>query len=648
MTISNNTILKQEAALETTSVSRLKELAEIDINLARIVAKNSMTSSELLQQLASSSDKFVLEAVTSNPNTPPEVLLELGKRFTKKFIENPCLPLMLLENPNLFKQLPLKTINKILSNENAPDFLLKWASNQDNPDVLFALLKNTHIYGEILADVVNFYFSIKGNGIRYSEYKKNHNYNDVLLALVNHPETPAESLEKLANLSDDIGKGAKLHINLRGEITDEWDKIATEVIQDWSFSQDVDFDGLVLLVLEEVPKYLTAKLFGLDIANYLVSQANTSADYLEIIFSEYSNNHHIIHHLAQHPNTPPQILEKLAEFEEVTIRAAVAENPNLGERSLLALLEDKSSDVRNAAIKNPSISMAVIDELEWRKNHQQREAIAQNPSVPLSVLKFLVEDENCNVRTMLAKNPTIPVNLLSTLAEDESYRVRLSVAENINTPKTVLEKLGKDEFCFVRQGVAKNPKTPGNLLSVLLEEYSLEVAANPNTSQKILSKLSLNGDEKIKIAVAGNPSTSKDDLELLAKDESHLIRAEVAKNINTSVHVLTNMVNDTASYVRLQLAQNPNMKNHKEDIILYALKNSGKSDKPLFNRFVACLSSRVPVNVLKNRYDSKYWVERYAIAQNPQTPANILEHLQKDSNSIVRAFARANSSAKKM
>ncbi|RUT03965.1 hypothetical protein DSM106972_048790 [Dulcicalothrix desertica PCC 7102] len=36
------------------------------------------------------------------------------------------------------------------------------------------------------------------------------------------------------------------------------------------------------------------------------------------------------------------------------------------------------------------------------------------------------------------------------------------------------------------------------------------------------------------------------------------------------------------------------------------------------------------------------WLERYAIAQNTNTPSNILKHLEKDGNRIVRAAARAN------
>jgi hypothetical protein len=48
-----------------------------------------------------------------------------------------------------------------------------------------------------------------------------------------------------------------------------------------------------------------------------------------------------------------------------------------------------------------------------------------------------------------------------------------------------------------------------------------------------------------------------------------------------------------------------------------------------------------PVYFLEKHSNSTLWLERYAIAQNLNTPQHIREKLKHDVNSIVRAAASA-------
>jgi hypothetical protein len=116
---------KQEAALETTSPERLKELARQSVKLARIVAKNPVAPAELLKKLATSTDKKIKKAVAANPNTPVEELMTLGAEFPKQLLENPIFDLLLLENPNFLEQIPPKTLIGLLSLPEIPkDFVM--------------------------------------------------------------------------------------------------------------------------------------------------------------------------------------------------------------------------------------------------------------------------------------------------------------------------------------------------------------------------------------------------------------------------------------------------------------------------------------------------------------------------------------------
>lgn len=64
------------------------------------LAASPDTSPEQLRELAAISSKSISFRVAANPNTPIDVLWKLGTKFPKQLLENPVLPLLLLENPN--------------------------------------------------------------------------------------------------------------------------------------------------------------------------------------------------------------------------------------------------------------------------------------------------------------------------------------------------------------------------------------------------------------------------------------------------------------------------------------------------------------------------------------------------------------------
>jgi hypothetical protein len=63
---------------------------------------------------------------------------------------------------------------------------------------------------------------------------------------------------------------------------------------------------------------------------------------------------------------------------------------------------------------------------------------------------------------------------------------------------------------------------------------------------------------------------------------------------------------------------------------------------PSLSRIIVLLHSQTPQEVLAENSRSLVWLERYAVAQNSNTPPNILKALAQDANRIVRAAAKAN------
>lgn len=71
------------------------------------------------------------------------------------------------------------------------------------------------------------------------------------------------------------------------------------------------------------------------------------------------------------------------------------------------------------------------------------------------------------------------------------------------------------------------------------------------------------------------------------------------------------------------------------------LERIAKTQAPTLSRFIVFLHHQAPTEALVKNYHSSAWLERYAIAQNPNTPKHILNELTLDANQIVRAAAKA-------
>lgn len=77
-----------------------------------------------MASLASSSDWELVRTVVSNPNTPVEVLLQKSRWHPGAFLQNPVLPLLLLESPGLLLELPDDHLEILVSHKDFPRWIL--------------------------------------------------------------------------------------------------------------------------------------------------------------------------------------------------------------------------------------------------------------------------------------------------------------------------------------------------------------------------------------------------------------------------------------------------------------------------------------------------------------------------------------------
>jgi hypothetical protein len=363
--------------------------------------------------------------------------------------------------------------------------------------------------------------------------------------------------------------------------------------------------------------------------------------------------------VAKNPRTPPDLLRELGNSRDYTTRKNVAANPNTPTEVLLKL----GAEFPEQLLDNPIFSLLLLE----------------NPN--------LIEQIPRTTLLSLLKCETVPASFLERAANKRDREVYLALATNARTSKAVLEKLveshdaeisevarlhvnwagemtsGWDEAAREAIGttdlraigttdlaqsklssLGKRGFIPNFAIAKLArhKDWGIRsfVAQNPSTPANLLEQLAQDEEKGVRGSVARNPNAPANVLEQLAQDRDNDVRKNVARNPNTPVKVLEQLAQDKDHHVRGFVAQNPNA---PVNFFLEAmLKDDVPDSTPSLIRFLVLLHSQTPSETLADNLGSQAWLERYAIAQNPNTSTDILKALAKDANRIVRAAAKAN------
>lgn len=189
--------LKQQAGDEKTPGDRLIQLAEISLDLARIVASNPATPPECLRKLSQHSDEIIRSRIAANPNTPTDLLLKLAAEFPSQLFSNPIFSLLFLENPNLLLQMPEPSLMAILKSDKTPPFILELAVKQGTGDVKYQVAMNPKTPKDLLHQLTRY-----SAAIRY--------------AVAQNPNTSTETLYLLLQNSNQVVRiAAQANLNTR-------------------------------------------------------------------------------------------------------------------------------------------------------------------------------------------------------------------------------------------------------------------------------------------------------------------------------------------------------------------------------------------------------------------------------------------------
>ncbi|KAF3888683.1 MULTISPECIES: HEAT repeat domain-containing protein [Nostocales] len=593
--------LEQEAASEETSQLRLEELARSSTELCRIVATNPSAAPELLRELGYSADEITRRSITSNPNTPVEDLLELGTEFPEEFLNNPILPLVVLENPNFLADISQESLLILLKHDAVPSWFLEWVTNLDSEE-----------------------------------------YEEVFLALLVKPDVPQNALSKLTRSQNlVIAQAAKLHVNLAGEMDEGWEEAAKAAIQTTLLYLSGEESFLHSIGI--VPEFLVSALPGFkDRYLSVAKNPDTSPQILQSLVENTEFRDSVAAHIAENPNAPAAALKILLGDENDRIRDAVACHPN----TPLSVLQEYQQQLAN--IKNPVTSAETLSELATSPWVEIRKGVAFHPNTPQVILERLAQDESWRVKTAVALNINTPSWVLEQLAQNETEPVCEAVACNPHTPGIVLEKLCEVGYCTHCSLIAEHPNTSANILEKLATNFQgirEGVARNSNTPVSLLLKLAQDACEGIRVAVVGNPKTPHDAIASLKidpdydvrfaavrrshQDAEYRIKPPIPKWFSEYPITLRTKAKDLALYIRVPVLFTDSWMNDDRPLL------------PLSTHQLQKISLEQLVEDAKSQ-DNEV---RIRVAINPNTPIDLLEKLANDEDDYVRRAAVTNSNA---
>lgn len=421
-----------------------------------LLANDPETPSILLKELGQNPPQDLVLALLSNPNTPTEILWRLGHRAPEALLENPVLPLLLMENPRIFAEMQPETALKLVTHPKAWDELLLLAT-QGRPFIRLALTQLPSPPKMVLDKLMR----DRNPHIRLAA--------SLHILQLTEPETDwmdradAHVVAFLKGLTPSTWEGELFRLCLRhSPLPDFVFAIMAEHGQEyvratiaenpflpskWKEKLRSDRSETVRLIARKdsrVKYQHTPTVFG-------ERQTGVPPEALGLVHSEspeellkltQSPDVAIREAVALHPHTPVEALVQLARSQEMRIQRAVARNPHTPPEVLEEILSDLRHIERDLAEHNPVMRQIVMNMLGRSKEpyfsvfylvqcpilaperfaHKrnalswiERYVLARHPEIPPDWLAALLDDPNCYVRTlayMRVNNPTFAIPAL--------------------------------------------------------------------------------------------------------------------------------------------------------------------------------------------------------------------------------------------
>jgi hypothetical protein len=598
---------EEEAIAPTTAPERLRELAQENIALARLVAQNPAAPPKLLEELVKENDRPLWKSLAGNPNTPIDTLFKVAAEFPEEFLENPIFSLLLLEDPNLIARMPSETQLSILTQEKVPGSFLDWGINY---------LKHS--------------ISDKENMVK---------------ALLANPNLAEKHFQQILNpiTNRKIQLEVEEHIKFSEELESGWEEIANQSINNYRYTESINKTS------DETELNIIITLFPKLFLHY------------------YKNDDWLIKHFLNNSNyNHPMLLDEFSQNKSHWIRLLVASNRNITDKILERLAWDNYSQVRLKVAENPKTTARLIDDLvqyiEWHPTVLK--ALVQHPNTSISSLIKLAKSEDKEV-VDLAEQRLKKIQELKEFERDwqeiatglselegieqfyemqelpEQPAILLALAQDPGTPDHLLRKLADYPDLQIQYAVATNAQTPSDIVEDMIKNDDLLnyfTVDYIRLNQNIFDYVFLHSPEFIRQELAKNPYLSKDMMITLLKTQKFNICEALLENPSVSWEVIEYCLRDRRLDIPLPLLMR--YLEEKPSGVPLLLSYLAERYQGFWSRLFILLHPETPSEVLEKNRLSLEWLHRYAVAQHQNTPIEALKSLANDGNRVVRAAAK--------
>lgn len=161
-----------------------------DISTSQL-ASDPQTNPEKLRTIAADPDLELRRLVASNPNTPTDLLWQLGIDFPEAILSNPVFELLQLEQLRLVAQIPHATLTSLLQCERVPKSFMEYAIDSQDYSLWLAVAYNPHTPSNLLENLAR---------------KSRSQDRELIRAVAAHPHTPAHLLAEIINISASVAQ----------------------------------------------------------------------------------------------------------------------------------------------------------------------------------------------------------------------------------------------------------------------------------------------------------------------------------------------------------------------------------------------------------------------------------------------------------
>ena len=255
------------------------------------IAINPNTNPQLLRKIATESNFELRRLVASNPNTPTDVLWQLGIDFPEAILSNPIFALLQLEQLHLAAEIPHDTLTSLLQCELVPKNFMEYAINQQDYSLWLAVAYNPRTSSALLENLAR---------------KSRHQDRELIRAVAAHPRTPPHLLAEIIDIGDSVAQIVTENVQTPVGVL-------VKILAKYGQTNDPIFKMLVALHPQTTPQILMqmslAPTKSAAQSLWLAKQITTeSHQLLQLAQTEWDV---LWLAIVRHPHTPSAVIEQI-------------------------------------------------------------------------------------------------------------------------------------------------------------------------------------------------------------------------------------------------------------------------------------------------------------------------------------------------